>query len=987
MATKGRSGALTVGWRVMWRQLGSNPSVVMTIFVAVLLTAIFLAATPRLFEQTSNEALRDAISRPSPQPRNIAVGRATRIGAATLDDPFARVGEAGERFATTEMPASLSSIISDQAYLVDTAQFGVFPMPGKGDYSQGRLLARGSSNVCMLCSDYLPDEGPFPSFVRLRYQEHIEDRFTLVEGALPGPRDPLPMLLDPQCPEDPKEREELEESTGVDCLLQDVPVYEVAMTAETLSVLSFGLGDMVILKPDIDDPLFSAIASDELDYQLILSVSGVIELTDPEEDYWYGDTRLHRASITENADVRIIFATGLMNADDYRRLLADLSPANWQYTWRYFLDSDLVEIATIQGLTAGLRSLEVEFHSVGSQTSGDFLVTLLPTLIDGHLAERAVTMALMSMALSGVFAIAAVLILELAGLVTMRQRIPIVLIRNRGASRGQLTLTRVYQGLLLTGPAVALGYLLAQWLIPETANLVPYRATVALLVVTTVTFVLASVPLIYRRLGSLQRERTAPLRASRTRMVFEMLVVVIAIGSVITVRRRGQIDSAGNSVFDPLMAAVPAMLAVAVGIVTLRIYPYLISTAAWLVSKRGGVVAFVGFRRILQQPSVARVPLVVILMAVAVAVFSAVIRTSISEGQQDSAWQQVAADYTITGRGPGSALPMAIDLTDIDSIRATAAGARYSDARALIESSSDLVEFLAIDSIAYDTVVDGTPADPELPSFMLVKAENGVGSGSLAIPVIVSNSGWQSDRTPAPGDTFILDLGRLKPLVVVEGVRDRFPGLPIDRPFVIADITPIEMVSAPIAVNRTILYVKAPKSASTEIAATVAEQSRGARFMSRYAVLNDVANSPLAIAVDRGLAITVGISIAFAIVAAISSVSLSSAIRRRDFGYLRTLGLRSRQATGLTAIEQIPLFAVATAVGSMLGVGMVFVLQPAINLEAFTGGSVAATIPYDSVAIVALFLLLFSALAIAATIFVLVNRGDDLGRLLRVGEE
>ena len=987
MATKGRSGALTVGWRVMWRQLRSYPSVVISIFIAVLLTAIFLAATPRLFEQTSNEALRDAINTPSPQPSNIAVGRATRIATATLDDPFARVGEAGERFATTEMSASVRSIISDQAYLVDSAQFGIFPMPGKGDYSQGRLLARGSSHVCMVCSDYLPDEGPFPSFVRFRYQEHIEDKFTLVEGELPGPRDPLPRLLDPQCPEDPEERQELEESTGVDCLLKDVPVYEVAMTAETLSVLSFGLGDMVILKPDIDDPLFSSIGSDELGYQMILSVSGVIELTDPEEDYWYGDTRLHRASITENADVRIIFATGLMNADDYRELLADLTPANWQYTWRYFVDPGLVEAATIQELTADLRSLELAFHSVGSQTSGNFLVTLLPTLIDGYLAERAVTVALMSMALFGVFAIAAVLILELAGLMTMRQRIPIVLIRNRGASRGQLTLTRVYQGLLLTGPAVALGYLLAQWLIPETRNLVPYRATVALLVITTVTFVLASVPLINRRLGSLQREATSPLRSSRTRIVFEMLVVVIAIGSVVAMRRRGQIDSAGNSVFDPLMAAVPAMLAVAVGIVTLRVYPYLISTAAWLVSHGRGVIAFVGFRRILQQPSAARMPLVVILMAVAVAVFSTVVRTSISEGQQDSAWQKVAADYTITGSVPGSALPTAVDLTEIDSIRATAAGARYSDARALVEGFSDLVEFLAIDSNAYNTVVDGTPADPELPGLTLAKPENGVGSGSLAIPVIVSKSGWQSGRAPAPGDTFILDIKRLKPLVVVEGVRDRFPGLPVDRPFVIADITPIEMVSAPIAVNRTVLYVKAPESASTEIASTVAEQSRGAGFISRYAVLSDVANSPLATAVDRGLLITAGLSIAFAIVAAISSVSLSSAIRRRDFGYLRTLGLQSRQAAGLTAIEQIPLFAVATAVGSMLGVGMVFVLQPAINLEAFTGGSVAATIPYDWVAIIAVSLLLFSALAIAVAIFVLANREDDLGRLLRVGEE
>ena len=963
---------MTVGWRPLLAQLGGRPSIVVTIFVAVLLAVLFLAATPRIFEQTSDEALRHTISDSSPPQKNIAVERATRISGTTLgNSPFGRVARAGDRFAEEQLSNSIRSVISDQTWMADTMQFGTGPLPGT-------------------------EPGPFPVFVRFRYQDRIDQHSSLVEGALPGPSRVRTMLMGTECPSGnqestsrPPTQTPVEASPVLDCEVVKLPSYEVAMTAETISVLNFGLGDSVILTPDPSDRLVQNVGHNQLDYQMVLTVSGEIELSDLDEEFWYGDPRLHRTSITENADLRIIHAIGLMNPDDYRALMDDLSPADWRYTWRYFVDSDLIEAEDADTLSAEIRNLQLGFSTVSSDSSGISVVTLLPTLIDGYIAQRALAISLMSMALAGVFAVSIALILEIAGLMSVSQRSALVLARNRGASRTQMSYTRFLQASVLTMPAALLGFFAAKWLVPESDYLVPYRTTVAFVVVTIATIVFVSIPLIFRRLGSLQRGDADVPRSSGTRLVLEGLIIVIAFGSVILLRRRGQIDAAttGGAEFDPLLAAAPALLGAAIGLLTLRVYPQAIRFASWLTSKGRDLVVFLGLKRILQQPSVARIPLVVILIAVSVAVFSSLVRTSIAAGQEESAWQAVGADFRVTGSGPGTVLPSAIDLSGVDGVEVTAVGTQEPFARVSADTALGFVDFLAIDSAAYQNVIGDTDGDPELPEFMFATPAPTAGTTNDPIPVIVSMKGWRPGRAPAVGERIVVDMGRLKPTVLVREVRDQFPGLPVDQPFVVADIRPLIELSRPLDVQDTVLYVRAGKGLSDELASTISGQASSARFTSRYETLSDVAEAPLVAAVDRGLAVTFVLSTLFAVVAAISSLALSSAARRRDFGYLRTLGLDTQQATGLTMLEQIPMLVVACGVGSLLGVGIVFVLQPSINLDAFTGGLISTTVQFDWLAVAAVSAILLVSLASAVVIFVLVNREKDLGRILKVGGE
>jgi putative ABC transport system permease protein len=162
------------------------------------------------------------------------------------------------------------------------------------------------------------------------------------------------------------------------------------------------------------------------------------------------------------------------------------------------------------------------------------------------------------------------------------------------------------------------------------------------------------------------------------------------------------------------------------------------------------LVVFLGLKRILQQPSVARVPLVVILIAVSVAVFSSLVRTSIAAGQEESAWQAVGADYRVAGSGPGTVLPSAIDISEVGGVEATATGTQEPTARMSADVALGFVNFLAIDSAAYQNVVGGTLGDPDLPEFMFATPAPTAGAANDPIPVIVSREGWRPGQAPAP---------------------------------------------------------------------------------------------------------------------------------------------------------------------------------------------------------------------------------------------
>ncbi len=936
-------GRLAVGPKLTRRQLRADAPVIAWLLVVVSSTSLFLAAAPRFFNEISDDGLSHAVREAAPIARNVSVGRTSKI-AAGADDPFANVVRGGERFRETDLPASLRAVITDESYVVDSPRFVVSALPGEPAW-------------------------PFTAFMRMRHQQDIGEHIRLVAGALPGPRDPVPIVL--------------EEDAEPELL----PLYQVAVTDETLAAMGITLGERLLLTPDRSDRAYRELPFAALDYYIVLEITGVIEPTEPEEAYWYDDFQLHRPQVYENPDFVLMYPTGLMSPADYRRMLVDNGGALWNYSWRFFVDPERMDAGTVDQLAGDLFNLELSFHSIDIAAVGEESVTTgLSRLVGRFIDQRRSTVAMLSLVSVGLFAVALSVVAVLAALVTARQADSMYLLRSRGASRRQLTISRLLVGLLLSAPAAALGLMSASLVIPGRSSDLSARAAIAVATAATALIVVAALPVIRRELGAPRRgEFIGP--SSLRRKIAEGLIVVVAIAAIVLMRRRGLgvAGDADGASFDPLLAAAPALLALAVGIVTLRLYVFPIRLFSWLGARRRDVVAFVGFRRILQQPPAARLPLVVILLAVAVAVFAGTVSMSIDHGQQDATWHEVGADYRIAGSAATTQLPQLLDVTSIEQIEASAFGLRLDSIARGVIGSRDPVEFLALAAADYNAVTAGTPVSADLPEAITrPHTSDGIGTDTNPIPAIVSRE-WAEFRSVGAGDTFVLDFGRIQATFVLVESRDRFPGLPLDRAFVIANVDSIEAVSG-VTLRPTVLYLRAPGSAFDEIeAATRATPS--SVLTARARLYDRIHSAPLVAGVGRSFRLAFWLTTVFAMVAAVAAFALTSNSRQRDLAYLRTLGLSSGESRAVTIVEQLPPVLIAAGVGSALGIGMAVLFEPGIDLTAFTGPGPEAGLSIDMTGIAIIIAGLTLAILVAIAVYGYVTRHDNLGAILRLGDE
>jgi putative ABC transport system permease protein len=130
-------------------------------------------------------------------------------------------------------------------------------------------------------------------------------------------------------------------------------------------------------------------------------------------------------------------------------------------------------------------------------------------------------------------------------------------------------------------------------------------------------------------------------------------------------------------------------------------------------------------------------------------------------------------------------------------------------------------------------------------------------------------------------------------------------------------------------------------------------------------------------------AVLAGAYAAFVIVLALL---LTARTRLRDLAYLRAMGLSRRQAVSATAAELAPPFVVALVVGTALGLGTAYLVEPGLDLSklAVAGRDVAVHLDLLAPILLAVALLGVAVVAVWATAAAM--RRMSLSRALRMGE-
>jgi len=927
------------------RRLRSEMGIALLILLLVGITTALFAGAPRVFNLVADQGLATSFDEASPVNRNIELSR--QFVVPTFNNPLAVVDQLGEQYLD-RFPGSARDLVRDRGIRATTARFAIADPPN------------------------------FETFVSLRYQDGIEDAIRYVDGRPPqatGEELPAASFVF---------------GSGDGVGPPDVPPrVEIALSERTAATIGVEVGDVLAGSVDEQDPLVPGSLNYPLQAQL--EVVGIFAVDDPAAEVWFSDNTLNEISLRGTVDTPLAFATGLIAPEAFADVAAMSLPA--QYEWRYFVDGSRLDAGQVETLLPDLRRTATQFSRT-TGAAGPERVSFrsgLIALLERYEAERAASEAVLSVAATGPITLAAGAIAMTAVLLVARRRANLVLARDRGASGRLLLGTQLWEAVVLAGLGAIVGYTIAILLVPGRGSALSPILAVATALGAVILLVAATWPATRRGDTRPGRDEPVGLKASPRRLVFEATAVGLAIAGIFLLQQRGLTigETSGDGIvrFDPFLAAVPILVGVAAAILAVRLYPVPIRFFGWLAARRRDLVPVLGLRSVARRASFSALPLLVLMLTAAFGSFAAVLMVSIDRGQVEASWAGVGADYRIEARDGGNVTDLA--LIGVDGVDATASG--FLDASTEYRSDPRVpsrIRFLAIDPAAYAVVTADSPAEPDFPpALQLIGATDSptLGTEDEPIPAIVSARAPSGAKPIPRGTEFPVMVNGQEVWFTVADVRPSFPGMPAGLPFILTSFPAVRAaLDRPFAPN--VLYVRGSDAAAPGIAERVDAAVASSTTTSRHAWYAGLREAPLIAVVGNGFMVALVVAAAYTLLAVVAALILSSARRTRDTAFLRTLGLSSRQAFGITVLEHGTPVLVALIPGILIGIAVAGLLESSLGLGAFIGPEVPFRIhvEWGAIATVAVSLIIVVAVAIAVSTW-LARRAPPI-EALRAGD-
>jgi putative ABC transport system permease protein len=890
-----------MGWSlVALRRIRSDLAPTLGLALLVLVTALVAALAPRVLAVLADDAVHGEIAAAPAAARNIVLLSNLVAGDGTPQDPLAGAHAEGETRLDT-FPAPVTRLISSTDVLVESGRF---------------RLQKATTD---------------PAFIRFRIHEGIDRHIRYVEGRAPTVT------------------VERRDDIGPEAI-DRVPVYETGVSVATAKGYGLSVGDEVTLIGDPGDPLLGRTPQDVYAFARI---TGIYEVPDPASGYWLDDPLpIHYVIRALSSEVQLLDAVLIVDPGTHPELAADARSIgrDLRYTWRSFLDTDAVRARAVPGLVTAFRRLEVKYPSANITAGSDTAMrTSMLELLTGFEAAWASAVSILAVTAVGP-ALVAVATLELIALLAgRRRRATMGLVRVRGASGVQVLWPALVEGLLVSVPVAALATTIALAAV-DGGRALPAVVMGGIVVLVAAAVVVGTVIPVVRTLGPERRPGArAAGRIGGRRLLLEGLVVVLAAAAAVLLRQRG-IGAAGVTGeiagFDPLIAAVPALVGVAAGIIAVRLYPLPMGLAARMARRGRGLIGMLAARRATEGGASA--VLLVLLATSTVGAFAAVSLDNLDRGADLAAWQEVGAAYRL--EQPAGALPAGFDPAGIPGVEAAAGEFRANIPLGL---SGPQTLFVAVEAGNLERALAGTPVAPVYPPGFTTP-------GTGPIPAIISRAVADSPRGVTLGETFTMSVEGYALTYRADLVVEGWPGLPAGRGFVIA---PREwfLAQAPAArIMPVVARVRAAPGSAEAIRAAVAGQAPTVLVASQAEDAAERRSAPVTGSVRSLVLVAALVTAAYAALGVAAALALAGLARTQEVAHLRTLGLTSRGALALLVAEHGPLTFAAFATGGLLGAGLFALLRPALGLGALVGAPVEVPVVLEP-AVLVLILVLMAA--------------------------
>lgn len=447
-------------------------------------------------------------------------------------------------------------------------------------------------------------------FVSLAAMDDFEDRARFVEGRMGGPTTP------------------------------GEPI-EIALSTTTAEESGLGVGDVV----DLFDPLADVTdAADETQAEVV----GIWEPADPDDPRWI----ISPDSLATRGFVARSVITDQLSPEklDLIRTAA----------WYALMDGSSLTVGDVDPLIDDADRVLAEASSLlpGISRTIDPVAGLLDFReTRDSLARRLTAYAIPTFGLALVFVMLAV------SLTTGERRAELAVLRSRGASRGQLVAEVAVESAMLALAAFALAIpisLITASLmgkvdtflgvgstdrLPVQLSGPAIRAGLIVAVASVLFQVLPVWPAAKATVVTRDQMAAAATRHpwwQRTYLDLVVVAVVLAFGYQLL----NEEPELGSSLNDPTIILLPAMVTLAVGLVVLRVLPLLLEGAARLLGRTSSTTGLVALRRAARSPGSSHIPMLLLVVTVGLAIFTASLAKTLDLQLVDEAYHRVGSDWS-----------------------------------------------------------------------------------------------------------------------------------------------------------------------------------------------------------------------------------------------------------------------------------------------------------------------------------------------------
>lgn len=741
----------------------------------------------------------------------------------------------------------------------------------------------------------------FPT-VTLAGDPDIADRIEIVDGALPRP-----VLWDPTSGV----------GSGGALAVEQLPDLDVEITLLEASADRLGLavGDRLTVP--------------NLYYDVTLVLAGTYRVLDPDDPYWAHVTNAAQPRVLEDLDAGTSVNGMAYVASDgwFSTVLALGLPSQ---TSLYYP----VEIAAIRDgdptlLASQLRGLTAQQVELTPPPDSDVPSGLAPRIrlsselasrVDAVASENAAASNIVLLVVVGPLGVAVAVLALLTQLLLERRRPALAILRARGASPARLRTVLGLEGAVLGLPAAALGWGVAAVALGAAPGWRGWLPAVALGLVPALVLVASPLP------TALRGRRRDLVVGGVVRDVVVLAAAGLVLSQVLSVAP-GAVAGTG----DPLLVVAPLVLALAVTVVVLRVYP-LLARAAHTVLRRGrSLTGFLGSARAVRDPGATLTSVLAVVVGVSVAVFSVVTLATLREGVERTVWVSSGSDLRVSG--PRIDADQLQQVRALDGVAAAATIATVSPAILSSPVESLRTTLYLVDGAAYADVLADVPASVgAAPVEELAVDDPSDGADDGALPLMVSPRldlapGADGDRlsTGESVDVRVLPSGQVLP-----GVADA------SASWVLADAAALPDVAA--SNPPRLLLVRLAPGADGDAAAEAVVDIVGPAGVENAAAAREDATSTPVLRLLTGTLTGSVVAAALLALGSLVAVQVAAAPRRaRMLATLRLLGLRRSAQRSLAWWDLTPWVLLGAAVAYGLGMLTAHLLLRTLDLRAFTG--------------------------------------------------